>query len=287
MDGQYFRKAIAAVLFLGVCAYCGAALGRLLGNGSRTAQACMVWVSDNIRAEGLAIRTEQPVCSDTDLFNAEDGFRLRAGTVLAQDGETFLRTETSSMYFDDCDGYEYLKPEMLQDLTVSSFCGILNCKPQPSHGTTGRLVSEHAWYFAALCPASAPFSVGDCCEIVFDGFTQSIPARVQYLSPSENGSCVMVFRLTRGGSQLMKLRFIGAEIMLSPQCGLRIPSAAVRSDSDGNTFVDIMLDGVHEPRQVDIIYTDPSGQWCLSSVSSREDALQEGDRILYSRDING
>ena len=261
MDGQYFRKAIAAVLFLGVCAYCGAALGRLLGNGSRTAQACMVWVSDNIRAEGLAIRTEQPVCSDTDLFNAEDGFRLRAGTVLAQDGETFLRTETSSMYFDDCDGYEYLKPEMLQDLTVSSFCGILNCKPQPSHRATGRLV--------------------------FDGFTQSIPARVQYLSPSENGSCVMVFRLTRGGSQLMKLRFIGAEIMLSPQCGLRIPSAAVRSDSDGNTFVDIMLDGVHEPRQVDIIYTDPGGQWCLSSVSSREDALQEGDRILYSRDING
>ncbi len=271
-------------MFLAVCAYCGAALERLLGNGTQTAQACIVWVNESVRAEGLAVRTEQPVCSDTDILNAEDGSRLKAGTVLAQKGESLLCTETSSIYFKDCDGYEYLSPQILQDLTVSSFCGILSCKSQPAENAAGRIVTEHIWYYAALCPASAPFSVGDGCEILFDGFTQTVPARVTYLSPSENGSKVMVFRLTRGGSQLMKLRFVCADIMLSPLCGLQIPSAAVRCSSDGRTFVDILLDGVLEPRQVDIIYTDPGGQWCLSSVSSRSGALQEGDKVLYSRD---
>lgn len=277
-------KAIAAVLFLAVCAYCGAALGQLLGNGTQTAQACMAWVSDSIRAEGLAVRTEQPVCSDTDILKAEDGSRLRAGTVLAQNGESLLCTETSSMYFEDCDGYEYLDPQMLQDLTVSSFYGILNCNPQLPANTAGRLVTEHEWYFAALCPASAPFSVGDSCSIIFDGFTQPVSAKAVYLSPAENDRQVLVFRLTRGGSELMKLRFICADILLSPQAGLKIPSAAVQSSADGSTFVDILLGGVLEQRQVDIIYTDPGGQWCLSSVSTQSSALQEGDKVLYSRE---
>lgn len=283
MENPRFMKALAAVLFLAVCAYCGAALSRLLGNGSQTAEVCAVWVSNSIRAEGLAVRREQPVCSDTDTINAEDGSRLSAGTVLSQNADFTLCTDTSALYFEDCDGYEYLNPEMLQGLTVSSFCGILSCKSQLPEDAAGRLVTDHAWYFAALCPA-VPLSPGDSCQILFDGIERAAPATLVYLSPAEADRQVLVFRLIQSTGQLMKLRFTGADIILPPICGLKIPSAALRCGPDGNMFADILLGGVLEPRRVDIIYTDPGGQWCLSSISSHSEALQEGDKVIYSRE---
>lgn len=273
-------KAVAAVLFLAVCAYCGAALGKGLVKDTETVQVCLVCVNESVQAEGVAVRREQLICSGTGQIKQEDGSRLKAGTVLAQNEGGAITVDTSSVFCKSTDGYEFLSPELLHDLTVSSFYGILRCKPQPSSAFDGRLVAGHDWYYAALCAEGSRLSAGDRCELLFDGFEEPVEAGLQYISPAENGKQVLVFRLVRGGDAFMSLRFCKAEILISRHWGLKVPSSAVYSDREGNKFADILLDGLVECRRVDIIYTDPMGQWCLCAAGYQEDMLHEGDSVI-------
>lgn len=280
MDSQRYLRLVAGLLFLTVCAYCGAALNRLLSPDARQVQACLVSVSRAVQTEGIAIRREELVISDAPSVNAEDGSRLCAGTVLAQNGDASLVVDGSCMYFANADGYEYLGPELLCDLTVSSFCGILRCKPELPRHAAGRLVSGFDWYYAALCPEDTGLQEAQHCRLLFDGFSDPVQATVSSISPAGDGRRVFVFRLLEGDKALLSLRFCSARLILPEESGLRVPVEAIHMDEQGRSFVNISLDGASQRRMVDIIYTDAAGKWCLSALSTRAGFLSEGDSII-------
>ena len=123
-SSQRFLRAIGAVLFLAVCAYLGAAIGRVLPGGSELTEVCLARVGGSYTLQGIAIRSETPLCLNRAEIMHEDGSRLKAGTVLAQNGTELLQSPCAGVFFEALDGYEYLCPEDLRDLTVSAFSGI-------------------------------------------------------------------------------------------------------------------------------------------------------------------
>lgn len=281
-SSQRFLRAIGAVLFLAVCAYLGAAIGRVLPGGSELAEVCLARVGGSYTLQGIAIRSETPLCLNRAEIMHEDGSRLKAGTVLAQNGTELLQSPCAGVFFEELDGYEYLCPEDLRDLTVSAFSGILRCNPKVPKDAVGKLVTDHCWYFAALCPASAELTVGERCSLLFEGGPFSVPARLEQISTPEGDEAALVFRLRAGDSWHLSLRFCSAQLHRDETVGLKLPCRALFTDGEGNKFVNILSEGQSVPRQVDIIYEDPDGQWCLAAASEGENALAPGDRVICS-----
>ena len=224
---------------------------------------------DVISMEGWLVRTEEPLTVPAGIA---DGARVPAGA----DG--FARPAAC---FLQADGYEYLTPDMLDGLTVESLRDILSAEPEKT-STGGRAVYGFAWYFAALADDGAPLREGGSCEILFDGFEKSTAAEIISVSAAENGQRALLLRLTASSPEYLSLRRSGAEIIFSRYSGLELPLEAVHTDGERNNFVYISTAGIVRSLDVDIIYTDKAGGFCLAAQDASFDALREGNTVIVS-----
>lgn len=266
---SYLLRFAAVAVFLAVCAYAAAWLVNGLGGGVRTAAVHSCELTESAAIEGVAVRTEEPLPVPAGIA---DGTRLPAGT----DG--LVRP---AVCFSQTDGYEYLAPDMLDGLTVESLRDILSAEPEKT-STGGRAVYGFAWYFAAFADDSVPLHEGGSCEILFDGFEKSIAAEIISVSAAENGQRALLLRLTAGSPEYLSLRRSGAEIIFSRYSGLELPLEAVHTDGEGNNFVYISTAGIVRSLDVDIIYTDKAGGFCLAAQDASFDALREGNMVIVS-----
>ena len=158
---------------------------------------------------------------------------------------------------------------------------ILAAEPEKSL-SGGRAVYGFAWYFAALADDGAPLREGGSCEILFDGFEKSTAAEIISVSAAENGQCALLLRLTASSPEYLSLRRSGAEIIFSRYSGLELPLEAVHTDGERNNFVYISTAGIVRSLDVDIIYTDKAGGFCLAAQDASFDALREGNTVIVS-----
>ncbi len=265
---SYLLRFAAVAVFLAVCAYAAAWLVNGLGGGVRTATVHGCELTESTAIEGIAVRTEEPLPVPAGIA---DGARLPADT----DG-----LAGSAVCFSQTDGYEYLTPDMLDGLTVESLRGILSAEPEKT--TAGRAVYGFAWYFAALADDSVPLRKGGSCEILFDGFEKSTAAEIISVSAAENGQCALLLRLTADSPEYLSLRRSGAKIIFSRYSGLELPLEAVHTDGEGNNFVYISTAGIVRSLDVDIIYTDKAGGFCLAAQDASYDALRDGNTVIVS-----
>lgn len=276
-----FIRAVAAVLFLAVCAYVGAAFFGKLDQDTLTVPVRRVTLADSLELQGLAVRREQPVCSrDVAELLAGEGLRLPAGGELARlrDG-SLLRAPCSAVFYSGCDGYELLSPDMLRGLSVEKLQELLNTKPEIHRAAIGRLVTDYCWYFAALTETPAALPEKGNFRLLFQDTEHSVPAELVSAS-SGSGKTALLLRLNCGGDEYMSLRQCGAELIFSEYAGLEVPEEAVHMDDDGNEFVYTLTAGVVERKAVEIIYTD--GGRCLAAISPLADALREGNTLIVS-----
>lgn len=181
-----FLLAVAALLFLGACAYLGAFLYEGLTALRQTPLPVLAESSYPLR--GVAVRRERVTAP---IPGAAEGKKLT--------GE--------GVYFSACDGFESLRPEDLAELTPAALAALEEREPEPADDA--RVVEDTVWYYAACLRA------GDCAEpgpvrLRFAGFPRAVPARLLEVR-EEAGQRLLLFRLTEGGAYL-KIRFIEAEI---------------------------------------------------------------------------
>ena len=180
--------AAAALLFIAACAWTGAFLYGALG---RLPAALPAAAEERCVLRGIAIRRETRLAP---VPGAQDGRRLRC-----EGGP--------GVYFADCDGYEALTPETAEALGPGALSALLDAPP--GERTGARLVEDAAWYYAALLPAGAQIPEPGPCRLRFEGFADSVPARLLRVR-EENGETLLLFRLTEGGDYL-RIRKIEAE----------------------------------------------------------------------------
>lgn len=208
-DGPFLRG-VAALLFLAVCAWCGAGLrARLRAPALPAAEIA----GGGLTLEGICLRREEPLCLPADAALAvEDGERVPAGGLLARlsDG-TPVRAERSALFFSGFDGLESLGREALEPFGASALRALLAREAFVPTGCRGRLVLDAVWYYAALAPEGTALPEPGACRLRFAGQSAWLPARLLAVSGAEDGERALLFRLSRGGDCL-SLRRIRAEL---------------------------------------------------------------------------
>ncbi len=207
-DGLFLRGT-AALLFLAVCAWCGAGLYARFRPSARPAAAAE---EGALPLEGICLRRETPLCLPADAALAvEDGERVPAGGLLARrsDGSA-VRAESPALFFSGFDGLESLDAASLEPFGVSRLRALLAREALPPSGCRGRLVLDGVWYYAALAPSEPAPPEPGLCRLRFDGLREWLPARLLAVSEAEGDRRALLFRLNRGGDCL-SLRRVRAE----------------------------------------------------------------------------
>ncbi len=262
---------MVVLLFIALCAYMGAGLFEKLNPGVRTVVAENRRITESAELCGIAIRWEQAVCSpDGNAIAAESNKKYSA----AECSHLFGAENASpAVYFDNFDGYEYLKPDTLSSFSSELFSELMETEPEPNRHCVGRLVNGQAWFFAAQIFSGPVPQKGSQCSLVFDGIEESWRALVWAV----DDDCILL-RLNASSQELMSLRKCNAKLIFGQYEGIEIPREALRRDSEGKFYTCVLSAGLVENRSVDIIYTDES--FVLSRHLYSEDALRVGEMIV-------
>lgn len=282
MESSRYFSLTAAIVFLAVCAYAGAAVySRVEQPEIETVS--LLHVQESAELQGIVLRREQSLSFTwgTTLL-AQDSRRLSAGEPLAVDllGDSLL-CPCSAVFFSDTDGFEYLSPDSIDSGDVAALEALLD--ERPSERSDGRLVTDTAWYYWALASSKEDLPSSGQCSVQFDGMEESVQAQIISLSESQGGMRAMLLRLTQGGSEYLSLRKTGARLLFSQHSGLYLPNEAIMQEADGSKSVYILSAGIAEKQPVEIIYTG-SG-FSLAAAGLASDSLREGDRVIVGKDI--
>ncbi len=274
MGCSRFIGVLSSLLFLAVCAYAGACLYPGAG-GAETAVLRSATLTESVELRGIAVRREQALTLPRGgEFTAENGKRLPCGALLAGSGGESVTAPSSSVFFDSCDGYEFLSPEALFPLSVSSVDALLARKPETP--ADGRLILSNEWYFAAVSGSAALPGEG-FCRVIFDPASDPVEACVVSLSQEEDGRRAILLRLTAGGDALLSLRQCSARLIVGEYSGLKAPESAVRQMPDGTSYVNTIAAGGVESTAVDILYS--ADGFCLIAPVGSSDLLRDGSRV--------
>ena len=203
-SGSRYPGAVAAVLFLAVCAWLGAALYGALRQGAEANPLRPALAPEGLPLRGIAVRSEEALCSDlAGEALAFDGDKLAAGAPLRRfaDGSV-LCTPESAVFFTDCDGFETLRPEDLEEMDAAALAALLDREADVPEGAFGRLVLREAWFFAALAPAGQIPEGTRLCRFCPEGADKSVSARLWYIGDAQEGQVPVILRLTCGGDWL-------------------------------------------------------------------------------------
>lgn len=181
----------------------------------------------------------------------------------------------------DLDGYEYLTPDRLENLTAAGLQALLAAEPQKDSRAYGKIVTEFTWYFTALLGESdaARLAEGDSIELEFSRYyTGTVKARVQSISAVENGQCAVIFALKDALSETISMRSSSAEIVFSTVEGLQVPLRAVHVGEDGKSFVYCLTSGRVEKKNVQILLQQED--YAILEEQEDSDGLREGDEVI-------
>lgn len=212
MRASRYFSALSSVLFLALCAYAGAYVYPK-ATQKAAPDVPRAEVTQTVTLRGVAVRQERVFnCAGT----AENAQRLCAGSPfgLDENGDG-LYSDVSAVYFSQSDGFEYLSPDKLGELTADELEEILSMPVREA--SAPRLVTGFAWYFAALVPETTPIPEIGRCRLLFDGFQNETDAYLVSASAADNGRRVLLFRLTAGGEAYLSLRQTSANIDIKLQ----------------------------------------------------------------------
>ena len=120
----------------------------------------------------------------------------------------------SAVFCADTDGYEYLSPFALEELSVDTVEALLASEPREYPGAAGRLVEGFEWYYAALADSGAKALECREYELTFDG-TDDAPVTARLIAADSSGTkTALLFRITAQDAALLHLRFCSAALTL-------------------------------------------------------------------------
>ncbi len=214
-----FLRLVAALLFVALCAWLGAALYAALQAPAAAADAD---APRELALEAIAVRRELLLRSRRRSRPlAACGKRLPCGGALAVTaGGRALVSEQAGIFFADWDGLERLSPAQLETPDVAAVQALLESEADSSPGAYGRLVLDAAWYLAALTEDGAPLQAGMRCALRIEGIERPLRARLLSVSEESAGRRALLLRLTEGGADCLSLRRCRAWLLLGEETHL-------------------------------------------------------------------
>lgn len=189
-----------------------------------------------------------------------------------------IQAQVSGVFSGQADGYEeILRPELLEDMSLSEFRAIRAQRPQAPPGAVGRLITNSRWYF--VCPLAqedaARLTQGRTVTVRFSlDWAGEVDMTVERIGDVENGQCLTVFSTDRYLSDTTLLREQTVELVFDTIGGIRVPKAAIRVGVQTRTDPDT---GEKTQKNVTCVYTLVGSQAELKPV---EVLVQRDDYCL-------
>ena len=184
------------------------------------------------------------------------------------------------------DGYEnVLTPTFLETATVTQFH---NARPDKASvaGAIGKLVTSPKWYYVADVRTKeiSGLKLGDRIDVsfVYD-FYQSVKMRVERISPSEDGECLLILSSEESIQNAVSTRKQTADLMTEQTSGLLVPKAAIYADDDGTSCV-YVLDGATAHKKTIEIIKDLGEQYLVALDRSSISNLWPEDEIILTKE---
>jgi len=155
------------------------------------------------------------------------------------------------------DGYEYIEPAALKDLTPTKLSELFS-SPSGEHGL-GKLVTEFKWYFAAIIDSddAARLSAGRRIPVQFSGaYNELVDMKIESVGKHEDDLCAVLFSSDRSIHDIAPVRFIRTNIVLDTISGIRVPKEAIQLDDNAATFVYLQTGVRAERVDVEILHEE-------------------------------
>ncbi|MBO4853584.1 MAG: hypothetical protein J5482_00360 [Oscillospiraceae bacterium] len=205
---------------------------------------------------------------------------LRASLSDAQ----YVAAPRAGLYSALCDGYEgVLTPDFLRTVTPSALNGVA---PAENRGNVGKLIYGDTWYYAAVIDAgrAQELKAGQMVTLrLTKGLERDISVTVRSISGEEDGRAAIVLACDKYLPLTTSLRHQSAALVLRSYEGLRIPSTALRQDTDGQLGVYCVTGITARFKPVDVVYQG-SGYTLVApqSEATGSAVLRRGDEIIIT-----
>lgn len=207
--------------------------------------------------------------------------------------ETLVSSPYAGYLYIGTDGYEYLKPEDYNEITVAAFKELIaveSVEDETYNNVIAKIETSPSWYFYCMADSSKVgyLNVGQKINLEFEfehiGKVQ-IPFTVAYVSRSIDGNTALKLRSDVLTDYIFSMRKENAKIILSAYNGFRISPDALRV-VDGNAGVYVLSAKRVVFKPVNIIYSADSFVIVTPAVSSGRKMLAVKDAvILGGKDI--
>ena len=243
---------------------------------------------DLTELSGDVLRVRSLIFADGEEITRQEleQMRLELAELRAQVGESGgaepLTAPASGVFTPLTDGYEWLQPAALTNLSASALETLLSAGGSRDARVYGKLVSGYDWYLAAMVDEAdaARLRVGDTVMLDLTSYRAGRP-RITVLSVStaEEGKCAVVFSCSSSLTETLELRMVNCSVICSITSGFRVPAEAVYLDEAGQHYVFLREGPV--VRRVDVEILRELGD----AVLCQGDGLQEGRTVLMGKTL--
>lgn len=198
-----------------------------------------------------------------------------------------LSTITASgagYYVSSTDNYEHkIDYDQALNLTVEQVEQALDTSTPPSEieGSMGKLIQDFDWYLACVVNVNqiADFEVGDTVRVSLpNAVSEPIDTTVAALNNEPDGRAALILKCNQMSEQLATLRIEDAEIILAEYEGLKIPSAAVRTNEKGEKGVYVLKGNIALFKKIDILYS--TEDYVIVSLNSENNEVKIYEQVI-------
>ena len=234
----------------------------------------VVWELD-----GIIIREESviPAQGIAAIPTADDGQAVAAGAEIAVGPNGSIPAPCAGIYVRHLDGYEYLTPQIVSDLSPTALDRL---QKQPASPNLGKLITDHSWQLAVTLDDTQAAQLQPDSRVVLtvkEDPTLALPASVIHISTPEQGRCTALFRCTERLDSIVQLRKLTVFLTKERTEGLRIPIGAVHTDEAGS-FIYIRC--AHRAEKYYVTILSEEADAYIVSKDSSANALRAGDTVI-------
>jgi len=210
-----------------------------------------------IEAESLLFYPESEIALEIEAVTENIGYMTAA---LA--GGREIETLTPGIVSYETDGFEHIRYSGGMtlgsglDVTQMTPSGLRSAFASPLQYGAAKMCYGSTWYIAAILSledAATARDLGTCK--IYAGETGTVfTTKFERICREENGEAVVIFSSTTNLTESFNLRSFTAYLILEEKSGYAVPKEAVKTESDGATYVYIAVLEQAEKVRVDVLY---------------------------------
>lgn len=214
----------------------------------------------------------------------------------------------SGVFSGTADGWEGLiSPDQLETITAAELAELMEQRPAPVAGASGKLITDSVWYFAALIPGTdTGLQTGRTYALNFSGdYYGQIPMKLERVS-LEGEQTLAIFSCRSHLSDTTLLRVQTVDVVVEQLEGIRIPRKALRIETETVAEGDDENEDGESPapgaptrevnhymvytvirsqawgQEVELLYTDENFYLVRPVDQNASERLRAGDEIILS-----